>query len=116
MFLGFFRPVATPSLGQKKIFGAKIIKNHVFRAWGRKNRIPDIKIMQKSLRKLKKDLQGVKNEPKQCPATWKTQPGNLADRPTWPGQAQPGQVLNWYPGFFLFLFYVYWGWGDSSNG
>ena len=35
--------VAAPSLGQKNRFGARIIKNHVFKPSGRQNRIPDVK-------------------------------------------------------------------------
>ena len=44
---------------KKYVFGAKIIKNHVFRPWGRQNRTPDVKTINKSLLKLKKDLLGV---------------------------------------------------------
>ena len=44
---------------KKYVFGEKIIKNHVFKPWGRQNRIPDVKKINKSLIKLKKDLLGV---------------------------------------------------------
>ena len=73
MKIGFFQKVksggavATPSLCQQKlVFGAKIIKSHVFRAWGPQNRIPDVKTIKKSLLKLKKYLLGVEIKPEQC--------------------------------------------------
>ena len=43
---------------KKYVFGTKISKNHVFKPWGRQNRIPDFKIMNKSLLKFQKDLLG----------------------------------------------------------